>query len=141
MDGTHFSIGVMGLTSTSRGTVTLGSTNPQDYPLINPRLFSTEHDLAVLRYSIRKVLKAMESKEGQEFVVSETPPEGWPRLTSSSSDEELNRRIKAACRVWNHPGGTAAMGGVLDSNLRVKGVKGLRVLDASILPNPITAHY
>ena len=58
-----------------------------------------------------------------------------------STDEELNARMKPFSGTWYHPGGTAAMGSVVDSECRVDGVQGLRVVDASILPKPLGAHY
>ena len=138
MDGTHITTGILCLSPTSRGTVTLASKNASDNPIIDPRYFTTEHDRAVLRAGMRRALKAMESMK--EYVVEETPPPGMPRISSTSSDDELDHRIKAMAWSWFHAGGTASMGKVVDSQCRVYGVERLRVVDTSIMPLSITAH-
>ncbi|KAL8794056.1 MAG: hypothetical protein Q9195_003356 [Heterodermia aff. obscurata] len=138
MDGTHITTGVLCLSPTSRGTVTLASKSPSDNPIIDPCYFTTEHDRAVLRAGMRCALQAMESMK--EYVVEETPPPGMPRINSTSSDEELDHRINAMAWSWFHAGGTASMGKVVDSQCRVYGVDRLRVVDTSIMPLPITAH-
>lgn len=64
MDGTHFTIGSMCLSATSRGSITLKSSNPKENPLIDPNFLATEHDLAVLRSAIRTMCNAVESRAG-----------------------------------------------------------------------------
>ncbi|KAJ3547229.1 hypothetical protein NM208_g1629 [Fusarium decemcellulare] len=61
-------------------------------------------------------------------------------LTAASSDEEIDARIREATGGCFHPMGTAAMGKVVDTNLRVKGVSGLRVVDTSVFPLSISAN-
>ncbi len=138
MDGTHITTGILCLSPTSRGTVTLASKSGTDSPIIDPRYFTTEHDRAVLRAGMRCALQAMESIK--EYIVDETPPPGMPRINSASSDEDLDERIKAMAWSWFHAGGTASMGKVVDSRCRVYGVDRLRVVDTSIMPLSITAH-
>jgi choline dehydrogenase-like flavoprotein len=60
-------------------------------------------------------------------------------LTAASSDEEIDARIRAFAVTIAHPMGTCALGTVLDDKFRVKGMKGLRVCDASVFPEPIAA--
>jgi choline dehydrogenase-like flavoprotein len=140
MDGSHITTGVLCLSPTSRGTVTLTSTNVQDNPIIDPRYFTTEHDRAVLRAGIRTALESMESAPLSPYLEGETPPPGMPAINSQSSDEELDARVNAVSWSWFHAGGTASMGKVVDTQCRVYGVQGLRVVDCSILPLSISAH-
>lgn len=140
MDGTHFTTGVLCLSPTSRGTVTLASDKATDNAIIDPRYFTTEHDRAVIRAGMRLTLQAMESEALKDYVEGETPPPGMPRISSTSSDAELDKRVNAMSWSWFHTGGTASMGKVVDTQCRVYGVEGLRVVDTSIMPLSITAH-
>ncbi len=64
-----------------------------------------------------------------------------PQLSSESSNEEIDSRIAVIGRSFYQCGGTAAMGKVVNTKLRVKGIRKLRVVDASILPMPLAGHY
>lgn len=140
MDGTHITTGVLCLSPTSRGTVTLASDKATDNAIVDPHYFSTEHDRAVIRAGMRLALQAMESAALQDYIEGETPPPGMSRISSASSDAELDKRLNAMAWSWFHTGGTASMGKVVDSQCRVYGVKGLRVVDTSIMPLSVTAH-
>ena len=140
MDGSHMTTGVVCLSTTSRGTVTLASDKATDDPIIDPRYFTTEHDRVVMRAGIRRILQAMKSPAMKDYIESETPPPGMPRINSGSSDLELDNRINATSSSFYHTAGTASMGKVVDSKCCVYGVKGLRVVDTSIMPISITAH-
>jgi choline dehydrogenase-like flavoprotein len=61
-------------------------------------------------------------------------------LTVESTDDEIKDRIRAFGAPHFHPAGTCALGSVLDTELRVKGVQGLRVVDASVFPTPVGGH-
>lgn len=140
--GTHISSPVLGLLPTSRGTITLASTDPSADPIIDPNYLDSEIDREALRTGIRLVLRAMlDTPSGQSIVEEETPPPGLPRLTSTSSSKELDQRIEAVGRSFFQAAGTAAMGAVVDTELKVNGIRGLRVVDASILPIPLAGHY
>ncbi len=140
MDGTHITTGILCLSSTSRGTVTLVSDKATDNVVVDPRYFTTEHDRAVIRAGMRLTMQAMESAAMEEYVEGETSPSGMPRISSASSDEELDKRVEAMSWSWFHAAGTASMGSVVDSQCRVYGVEGLRVVDTSIMPLSVTAH-
>lgn len=140
MDGTHITTGILCLSPTSRGTVTLASDKATDNAVVDPRYFTTEHDRAVIRAGMRLTMQAMESAAMKEYVEGETPPPGMPRISSVSSDKELDKRVEAMSWSWFHTAGTASMGKVVDSKCRVYGVEGLRVVDTSIIPLSITAH-
>ncbi|KAL0572693.1 hypothetical protein V5O48_009267 [Marasmius crinis-equi] len=128
------------VTPTSRGFVTLNTSNPFDHPIINLNLVGSEFDLFALREAIRSVRQFMTSPTFtvDGFIIS-TPANG-------TTDDELNEYIKANVGVAAHPVGTASMTpkdaewGVVDPDLRVKGVVGLRVVDASVLPFVPSAH-
>jgi choline dehydrogenase-like flavoprotein len=142
MDGTHTSTLVLLMAPTSRGQITLEDANPASAPLIDPNYLSTEVDRAIIRDGIRTVARLLlETPEGQEIVEEEVPRPGNTPTHLHLTDEEIDENVRRAGVTFMHPGGTAAMGKVVDTQLRVKGVRGLRVADASILPVPIVAHY
>lgn len=133
-DGTCITFGALNLLPTSRGSVRLASANPEDDPLIDPNYFATEADKTVMREGLRMAIRTAESPSGRKMIDEEFTPVGFPALTSASSDEEIDRRIKNVAATWFHPGGSAAMGKVVDTDLRVIGVQNLRVADPSVLP-------
>ncbi|KAF5861703.1 hypothetical protein ETB97_012654 [Aspergillus alliaceus] len=142
MDGTHIASAVVGMVPTSRGRITLASTDPMAPPLIDPNYYATEVDRAVLRAGIRQVTKLLsDTPEGKEIVEREASRPGFNPLRPDSTDEEIDAQVKQGGNTFYHPAGSASMGKVVDTTLRVKSVEGLRVVDASVIPLPLTAHY
>ena len=126
---------VCNLRPTSRGSVHINSLDPEAPPVIAPNYLSTEEDRKVAADSLRLTRKIVESPALKPY----TPDEYKPGK-QYQSDEEL---IKAAGDIGTtifHPVGTCKMGrdddpmAVLDSELRVRGVNHLRVVDASAMP-------
>ena len=142
MDGSHIATRVVGLLPSSRGTVSLASSNAADDPVIDPNYYATEMDRHVIRSGLRELAKMLlETEEGRAFVEYETTPAGFDPIIAKMSDEEIDRRVAKVGDTLYHPAGTAAMGKVVDADLKVYGVEGLRVVDASVIPMPIAAHY
>jgi choline dehydrogenase-like flavoprotein len=84
----------------------------------------------------------MKSLAGQQIFDKEFLPPGCTApLTSQNTDEEIDDRVKRCAATWFHLASSCAMWKVVDGNLKVKGVHKLRVVDASIMPCPIGAHY
>lgn len=133
-----FTASVANLRPTSRGAVTLKSADPSQAPAIAPNYLSTDEDRRVAADSIR-VTRAIVS---QPALRKYQPVEYLPGESVRSDDEAA--LAKAAGNIGTtifHPVGTAKMGreddprAVVDARLRVIGIDGLRVIDASIMPS------
>ncbi len=123
----------------SRGAVTLASADPTAKPRIFNNFLSTGYDRQALR-------------EGFRFcsaLTSSAPFAGLtgPRLLPGpevQSDAQIDAYVRSALMTVYHPAGTCKMGSdamaVVDAQFRVRGVEGLRVIDASILPDPISCN-
>ncbi|KQT13162.1 GMC family oxidoreductase [Ramlibacter sp. Leaf400] len=126
---------VCNLNPTSRGTVCIRSADPHAAPAIAPNYLSTPEDRKVAADSLRMARRIV----AQPALGGYGPTEYLPGARYQS-DEELARLAGDIATTIFHPVGTARMGregdptAVVDPHLRVMGVKGLRVVDASVMP-------
>ncbi|KAK1658760.1 hypothetical protein BDP55DRAFT_757593 [Colletotrichum godetiae] len=141
LDGSHIYTNVVSFLPTSHGTVGLESSNPTIGPVINLNYLESEVDRYVYREGIRQMTKVMlNTTFGKDFIAGETAPDAFEPVSLDDTDDYLNSRLAAGGVTTWHPHGTCSMGKVVDSEFEVKGVKGLRVVDASVLPVPMAAH-
>ena len=117
----------------SRGEVKITSADPRKDPLINPAYLSDPRDIEVLTRGMRQIRQLMSQPAIDSRVVDELEPG-----TDCVSDEAFEQYLRKHCETVYHPVGTCRMGSdkasVLDPRLRVRGVTGLRVVDASVMP-------
>ncbi|MDH3728142.1 MAG: GMC family oxidoreductase N-terminal domain-containing protein [Myxococcales bacterium] len=117
----------------SRGELLLTSNDPHDAPHIDPHFLEAPEDLQVFLDGIRKCREICDHSELANHLHEELTP-GVTR----ASDEELTAEIKLRATTVYHPVGTCKMGidsmAVVDPRLNVRGLEGLRVADASIMP-------
>lgn len=138
----HFGLGVSChaclLRPLSRGTVRLASPHPGDTPLIDPNFLSEQDDLDRLRKAARISQRIMSAPAVAGLVTEQV------YIQDDASDEELEEDIRNRSDTIYHPVGTCRMGGdpgsVVDPELRVRGVDGLRVVDASIMPTLVSGN-
>lgn len=142
IDGTAIMSYYMACLPSSRGSITLASTDLATHPVIDLNYCGSHADRFVMREGWRVVSRLMlETPEGKELVADEITPEGQQCLSSTASDEDIDRRIDTGGVSCSHPAASCSMGKVVDSECRLKGVQGLRAVDASVIPVPLAAHY
>jgi len=130
-----FTASICNVRPTSRGSVHINSTDPEAPPVIHPNYLSTDEDRKVAAESLRLTRKIVQSPALKPYA-----PEEYKPGIQYQTDAEL---VKAAGDIGTtifHPVGTCKMGraddpmAVLDSELRVRGIHHLRVVDASAMP-------
>ena len=124
-----FTASVCNLRPESRGRTAITSPDPAAPPAIRPNYLAAEEDRRVAARSIR-ITRAI---VGQPALARYRPEEARPGAEHDSEDD-LVRAAGAIGTTIFHPVGTAAMGSVVDGQLRVLGVDALRVIDASVMP-------
>ena len=132
-------VSVCNLRPESRGTVHAASADPRVAAAIRPNYLSTEGDRDVAIASIRHVRKLMSAKAVERFAPEEILP--GPAV---ASDADVLRKVGDIATTIFHPVGTCKMGSdpmsVVDARLRVHGLTGLRVVDASIMPTIVSGN-
>lgn len=122
----------------ARGSVTLGAGDPYAPPVIDPRFLSNQGDLDLLRAGLRRTHQIMTTAPlGDRITKSET-------MSGQETDAQLDQIIRNRADTVYHPVGTCRMGAddaaVVDLDLRVRGVDGLRVVDASVMPRIVSGN-
>ncbi len=134
------SIGLSNCRPTSRGAITLKSADPMQHPKIIANAYSTEHDVREMLAAVKFIRRIASASPFAELVAEELRP--GPQV---QCDADLIHDFRQRSGTVYHPSCTARMGrnastSVVDGRLRVHGVLGLRVCDASVFPNLIAGN-
>ena len=130
-----FTASVCNLNPQSRGEVAIRSPNCEDAPSIRPNYLSTDQDRRIAAESLR-----LTRRIAAQPALAPFDPQEWKPGVQFESDAELARLAGDIGTTIFHPVGTCRMGrvddplAVVDSHLKVRGVAGLRVVDASVMP-------
>lgn len=137
--GHGFTVAAVLLRPESRGVITLASGDPYAAPLIHANYLATDRDLATLVAGLQAARRLVQG----QALAAYRGTERWPGQAISST-RELGAFIRSHFQTLYHPVGTCKMGNdslaVVDAQLRVHGIEGLRVVDASIMPTLIGGH-
>jgi choline dehydrogenase-like flavoprotein len=136
--GHGYSLHVCLLQPDSRGRVQLADSKPHSAPLIDPQFLSEPRDLQRLRDGVSQAQRILAQPAlaayGRE----------WAASAQAHTDEQLEHWIRQNADTVYHPVGTCRMGqdpmAVVDAQLRVHGVPGLRVVDASVMPRIVSGN-
>lgn len=125
----------------SRGTVRLASADPGVQPLVDPRYLTDPEDLRLSIAGLRQARRVLAAKPLRQMIDHEIFPG-----VGKDDDASLEQHARAFVKTVYHPVGTARMGregdpdAVVDTDLRVFGVQGLRIADTSVWPNIISGN-
>lgn len=123
----------------SRGTVSIAGNDPLYHPKIDPNYLSDPDDLAKTADSVRLGRKIMAGPSLAPYLKNEHFPG-----VNVESQQEIEDFVRAHARTGYHPAGTCRMGGdaesVVDTQLRVRGVDGLRIADNSVMPKLVSGN-
>ncbi|KAJ7658037.1 hypothetical protein B0H17DRAFT_1097474 [Mycena rosella] len=138
--GNYMSVVPALVAPTARGSITLGSNDALAAPLINPNLLGSASDSFVMRQALKAALRFASLPAWDGYVIASLG------VNSNSTDAELDAYIRANAQSIYHLVGSASMSpkgatwGVVDPDLVVKGLTGLRIVDLSVLPFIPAAH-
>ena len=120
----------------SRGEVTLKSSDPFDDPSIDPKFLSHPDDMQDMIDGYKKMMEVLNTEPFSKYIKDHTQTP-----IDITNDKEIEQALRTEADTVYHPVGTCKMGNddmsVVDSNLKVRNVNGLRVVDASIMPTLI----
>ncbi|MGE0612016.1 MAG: GMC family oxidoreductase, partial [Hyphomicrobiales bacterium] len=123
----------------SRGHIDIRSPEPDVYPAIHPHYLSAPLDQDTAIASVKLTRRMFSTRALSKYVVRERTPG-----SGSESDEQLLDAARNLSQTIYHPVGTCKMGSdpqsVVDAQLRVHGIKSLRVVDASIMPTLVSGN-
>ncbi|KAI9428999.1 hypothetical protein H4582DRAFT_2155697, partial [Lactarius indigo] len=125
----------------SRGSVTLNSSDPFDSPIIDPAFLSTDFDIFAITEAVKAAQRFMAASPWQGFVLGQ-----FGNFANVTTDEQIAAYARNNAATVFHPVGTAFMSaadaknGVVNPDLTLKNTVGLRVVDASIFPNIPSMH-
>ncbi len=133
LEGFGITVNTCVLRPESRGSVTLASSDPAVMPVIDPNFHAAEADRRLAVAGVRLAREILAQPELAQHVSRERLPGA-----EAQSDAEILAYIRQYASVDYHPVGTCRMGddenAVVDSDLRVHGLQGLRIVDSSIMP-------
>ncbi|KAJ4481282.1 aryl-alcohol oxidase-like protein [Lentinula aciculospora] len=141
--GNYLSMGIILVSPTSRGSITINCTNPFAPPLINPGYLTSPFDIAAMHQGLEIMFQYLSAPVWDGYILS--PFRALANI-SLSNNSAVDAYIRENSFSTAHPVGTVAMSakgaqyGVVDPDLKVKGVEGLRVVDASVFPFVTSAH-
>jgi choline dehydrogenase len=137
--GHGFTVGAVLLQPESRGRITLHSPDPLAPPAIEPNYLATAADLETLVEGVKLARRIAQARAFDSYRGEEVLPG-----PNAQTDEAIAEQIRQHAQTLYHPIGTCKMGSdslaVVDGQLRVRGVKGLRVVDASVIPTIPRGH-
>ncbi|KAJ7286777.1 pyranose dehydrogenase [Mycena rebaudengoi] len=128
------------VTPAGRGSISINSSNPFDPPLIDPGLLASDFDLFTLREALKRAQKFVSAPAWKNYIIA--PTEDLENITSAALDQHIRNTAVTEQHIVGSAGMSArnAGYGVVDPDLQVKGVSGLRIVDASVIPIVPTAH-
>ncbi|TRM64412.1 GMC oxidoreductase-domain-containing protein [Schizophyllum amplum] len=126
----------------SSGSIRLRSSDPWAPPVVNPNYLQDTRDLALLRRGARFLLRIAQTAPLVDKLDNACTRPDLDHSTHNLSDTELDHLIRDRCETVYHPARTCRMApdGVVDNRLRVHGIRGLRVCDASVFTNIVSGH-
>ncbi|EDR06631.1 uncharacterized protein LACBIDRAFT_299608 [Laccaria bicolor S238N-H82] len=140
VNGSYMTIQSALISSTSRGAVKLISADPFAHPLINPNYLTTPFDIFTMREAVKATKRFVSADAWRDYI--ESPVGG----VVGTEDADIDAYVRDQALSMLHATGTASISpkgaswGVVEPDLKVKGVDGVRIVDASILPFPPSAH-
>ena len=134
-----FTLQVDQLRPASRGSIALNSANPADKPAVHFNYLADDHDLRELREGFQKINELVSQPAFTAFRGERIEP-----VAKVTSDKDIDQWIRATASTDFHPSCSCRMGNdaqaVVDSELKVHGIDGLRVVDASVMPEIVSGN-